>query len=402
MDLRLKMLTVFLVLVLLIKPICYATELKGPKNFEPEIKDVNSTLQLISPQTESLQVSKKRMVKILSIDGGGVRGIIPALLLENLESRLPAGHRIGEYFDIMAGSSAGGILAFMLSTPNIDGNPKYSTAFIASEIEEFSKDVFSRSLWQIFKSVGGWLDAKYNEKSFQCRLKNYFQDTKLSQLRKDVIVPAYDIEKDKTFFFKSSRARNELLHDYYVRDLAYATSAAPTYFRPAQIKDVSEKIELTLIDGGVAANNPTLAAIVYAVELYGMDIDLFVVSMGTGTNYGATNKKIPYANVKTSGKLGWANEIISLLLFTAGSVTDYEAYYVLNFKKPQYYFRFQTILEPVDAVFDDTSSQNIQDLKNYANKLIQQNERQLSYIANILIHGYFPYPEEKPDHRVFR
>ena len=306
----------------------------------------------------------------MSIDGGGVRGTIPAALLANLESRLAPGQRLAECFDIIAGTSAEGIIALLLATPDEQDKPKYSASFIAEESFNFSKAAFSRSSWQVLKSLGGWFDAKYDEALLREKLTSYFQNARLKQAVTHVIVPAYEIEQDKTFFFKSKRAKNELQQDCYLKDLAYATSAVPTYFRSARLIDGTGQRTLTLIDGGISANNPTLVAAVHAVELYGTNIELFVISVGTGTKYGSQKKKITYESVKTSGMLGWAKSIIPLLMYTADAIVDYEMYYVLNFHKPQYYFRFQTILEPENADMDNISESNIEVLKRQAQELI--------------------------------
>lgn len=342
------------------------------------------------------QIPKRKLIKILSIDGGGVRGIIPALVLADLEARLPPGVHLAECFDIISGTSAGGIIALMLATPDETGKPKYTASFIAHEVKLFSKESFSRSFWQILKSGDGWLNAKYDEYPLKNKLNFYFNDTKLHQTLTNIIVPAYEIEQDKTFFFKSSRAKNEPSQNCHIRELAYATSAAPTYFRPAQLTDSTGKRTLTLIDGGVSANNPTLAASVHAIEIYGTNIDLFIVSLGTGTSYGAQKKKITYNEVKSSGMLGWAKTIIPLMMHTSGSIVDYEMYYVLNFKKPQYYFRLQSILEPEHAEIDNIKPDNINALVHYTKLLIDKHSKELDYIAEVLkTNTYILHPEEK-------
>lgn len=352
----------------------------------------------LSPQeilNKPTPAASKRLIKILSIDGGGVRGIIPATILANLESRLPPGRRLGECFDIIAGTSAGGIIALLLATPDSNGKPKYTASFIANESHVLAKLAFSRSLWQIMKSFGGWFNAKYDEALFRKKLDFYFQDTRLKQVITNVIVPTYEIEQDKTFFFKANRAKLELSRDCYLRDLAYATTAAPTYFRPARLVNGMGDT-LTLVDGGVSANNPTMAAAVYAVELYGTDIELFIVSIGTGTKYGAQNKKITYGSLENSGKLGWADCIIPLLMHASDAIVDYEMYYVLNFNKPQYYFRIQTILEPENAALDNISDDNLKVLQGSANDLIKKYNQDLDYIARVLSDDkYILRPEEK-------
>ncbi|MBI1954149.1 MAG: patatin-like phospholipase family protein, partial [Proteobacteria bacterium] len=338
----------------------------------------------------------KKLVKILAIDGGGVRGLIPSIVLQNLESRLSKGYRLAECFDIIAGNSVGGIIALMLATPDKNGKPKYSADYIRQQFKPFAEKVFSRSLWQKIRSGWGWVDAKYSEEALEESLKAYFDDVKLSETIVNVIVPAYEIEEDKTFFFKTYRAHKEARQDCYLKDLARATSAAPTYFRPAQIKDITQTRTLTLMDGGVSTNNPTLAAAVHAMEMYGRDISLFIVSLGTGTNYGAKTKSIKREDVETSGFIGWASKIVPMMMYAVNAVTDYEMYYVLNFNRPQYYFRLQAILEAKDAEMDNIDPENIKVLEQYAEALIQKYDKELDHIAKVLSGAdYLTFPEEK-------
>jgi patatin-like phospholipase/acyl hydrolase len=112
------------------------------------------------------------MKKILSIDGGGIRGLIPALLLAETEkkTRKP----ISETFDLVAGTSTGGILALGLAKPNKKGKPKYSAKVLAKLYAEHGKEIFERSLWKGITSVGGITDEVYSQKGIESLLKKYF------------------------------------------------------------------------------------------------------------------------------------------------------------------------------------------------------------------------------------
>lgn len=326
----------------------------------------------------------KKCVRILSIDGGGIRGVIPATVLNYIESRLVSGRRIADCFDIIGGTSTGGIIALLLTTPDQNNHPKYSTKDICYIYEEFGKNVFSQSLWQFIKSGNGWWGPKYASESLEEHLKIYFGEVKLRNVLSNVIIPAYEIELDKTFFFKSSRARREINQDIYITDLARATSAAPTYFTPAIVKDCSQQRTLHLIDGGIAVNNPTLAATVYAVEIYGPDIDFFIVSLGTGTNYGAETKNISNEDVKTSGLIGWAHRIVPMMMYAVNDITNYEMRYVFNHSQRRKYYRFQPILESENIDMDNADLENIKILKQHAEDLILQQQEELSEIIQIL------------------
>ncbi len=338
-----------------------------------------------SPIAANPSNQPRKVVRILSIDGGGIRGIIPALVLKHIESRLLSGRRIADCFDIVAGTSTGGLIALMLTVPSKDKRPKYSAAEIVDMYEELGQQVFSQSLWQLIRSGDGWWGAKYSAHALEDFLASYLGNASLKDVVTNVIVPAYEIELDKTFFFKSSRAKKEPAQDCLLRELARATSAAPTYFSPASLIDGTGNRKLTLIDGGMGANNPSLAAAVYAMEIFGMDIDFFVVSIGTGTNYGAITKNISREDVESAGIIGWAPKIISTLMHAVDDITNYEMWYVFNHNKQQHhYFRLQPILEAQHTYLDKAEPEDLQALKKAADRMIRENQEVINEIVRTL------------------
>lgn len=105
---------------------------------------------------------KNKHIRILAIDGGGIRGIIPALILKNLESRLKENRHLTDCFDIMTGTSTGGIIVLLLNTPGERGKPKYKADHILELYSKMGNKVFRNTLWQSVKSGAGWWGAKYS------------------------------------------------------------------------------------------------------------------------------------------------------------------------------------------------------------------------------------------------
>ncbi len=207
------------------------------------------------------------MKRILSIDGGGIRGIVAGQVLIALEQKLQAKSgnaeaRLADFFDFFAGTSTGGILTSIYLCPSA-GDPK-KARFSAREavnlyIENGGK-IFSVSLRKRLQSGDGVLDEKYEVDELNKALQNYFGDLRLSELLKPCIVPAYDIEKRRAHYFAQHNYQMKGdSHDFLVRDVCRATSAAPTYFEAALVKSFSNEL-YPLIDGGVFANNPALSA----------------------------------------------------------------------------------------------------------------------------------------------
>jgi len=140
------------------------------------------------------------MKKILSLDGGGIRGLIPALLIAEMEKR--TGKRCAEMFDMIAGTSTGGILALAFSVHE-DNKPKYSALDLADIYAKQGKDIFKRSYWKGVSSVGGTLDEKYSAAGLEAVLTQYLGDLKLKDGMCNTLVTSYDIENREPYFFKS-------------------------------------------------------------------------------------------------------------------------------------------------------------------------------------------------------
>lgn len=332
-------------------------------------------------------ISKKKLVKILSIDGGGIRGIIPALILQNIESKLKRKQHLSQCFDMMAGNSTGGIIVLLLNTPDENGKPKYRTSDIISFYRNLGSTIFYQSWWQYLTTFNGWFSEKYPTENLEKCLDNFFGNCRLRNALTNIIIPAYEISEDDNVFFKSDKAQLDLARDFYFKDVAKATSAAPTFFKPAQIQDISKKKQYTLIDGGVALNNPTMSACVHALKLFGRDSDFLVVSIGTGTNNSVPPGKLSFQgkDIKSGGKLDWASDIVSVMMNAANEVVDYQmAEVFINDNREKKYYRFQVLLDSQHTSPDDASPENIQALEKYAQDIIQKNQLELTMIASLL------------------
>lgn len=207
-------------------------------------------------------------VRVLSIDGGGIRGIIPALVLVELE-RL-AGRRTFELFDLIAGTSTGGILACALCAPD----PMPASQIVGLYADR-GPDIFDRSLWRRIRSADGLLDERYDAGALDTVLRDFLEDKRLRETRPDLIVPSYDTAAPGPYFFKTRNAREGEDEDFPLSIVARATSAAPTYFEPLEAGARS------LVDGGVFAVNPGMCA--YAELLrHHPGADPLLLSLGTG------------------------------------------------------------------------------------------------------------------------
>lgn len=218
----------------------------------------------------------------LSIDGGGMRGIIPALFLQKIEEETRK--RIYELVDFVGGTSIGGILALGLTAPKPNAHEPFSATELVSIFRDRGTRIFPynsfRGLKQIFTNV-------YRAEGIETVLQGYFglQHT-LRDVRKPVLVTALTTSKT-SFVFESSKARLNPMHNFFLKDVARATSAAPTFFPAAKIRSVDGINGHELVDGGVWCNNPSRlvhdALLVDLKERYGpLAQRTAIVSLGTG------------------------------------------------------------------------------------------------------------------------
>lgn len=149
-----------------------------------------------------------KYTRILSIDGGGIRGIIPAQVVVSIESKLQqkSGNpdaRIADYFDLIAGTSVGGILTCIYLCPDAQNSsrPRWSAQDAVNFLIKRGREIFKSSFWQKLRSLDGLIDEKYpSERLEQFFLEN-FKDCKLSELLKPCLISSYDIERRKAHFF---------------------------------------------------------------------------------------------------------------------------------------------------------------------------------------------------------
>jgi uncharacterized protein len=253
------------------------------------------------------------VVRILSIDGGGIRGIIPTMVLQAILGKTKA----QDAFHIIAGTSTGGIIASALSKPNPLSLDQILSLYVDHGYEIFDKDAENR-----FHAVGG---PRYQPDALESQLKAQLGDTYLSEVKDtELLVPSYAIKLPEPdvngntsapMFFRSWQARGVLLtgkpadkNDFKLADIARATSAAPTYFPPVSIQNKTGQ-SFTMIDGGVFANNPTVCAMVEAYHLY-HSTEFLIVSLGTGS----VPVRIDADAAAGWGDIAWAGPIISILM----------------------------------------------------------------------------------------
>ncbi len=336
--------------------------------------------------------------RILAVDGGGIRGLISVLVLVELEQRLgeKAGGdaRLADYFHLFAGTSTGGLIALALTAPQ-----KVSAEELASFYTEDGPRIFRRSFAQELGSAWGLAGPKYSLGPLREAVERRLGRSRISDATRDLLVTAYDMTRSEPYFFKRWRALESPQRDFPIAEAALATSAAPTYFPSHEVQGRA------LVDGGVFAANPSVAAIAEALGRQSdppaklTPDDLFLVSIGTGEFETGFSQN----TVRKWGKLGWVTggdkepPILGAMLGGASDGADYWTHMLLNHapgegvpepneigRGPRYYRLQAKLPEPI--AMDDAGEKTLTErLPAAAERLIADRGPELDRIVDRLL-----------------
>jgi predicted acylesterase/phospholipase RssA len=321
--------------------------------------------------------------RVLGLDGGGIRGLIPAYVLKEIETR--TGRPISELFDLVAGTSTGGILALGVTKPDEKGKPQFSASDMCELYLNDGTTIFPHSFLQEVKTLHGLADARYPAAPIERILAQRFGGTMLSQALTEVVIPSYDLSAPGPYFFKREYAANEA-EDWDVRMalVARATSAAPTYFDPAVLPSAQGRGDHALVDGGTFANNPTLSGYVDALRLGKEAPRIVVVSIGTGLppqTPGSGPIPIEASKVADFGLAKWARPILEVVLDGVPKAVEYQMHAIQEANPDALgYYRLQSALPTASHALDDASPENCSKLVADAEALIRESAETLEQI----------------------
>lgn len=285
-----------------------------------------------------------KKVRILSIDGGGIRGVIPATIIRYIENELikrtkKPNARIADYFDLIVGTSTGGILTCFYLTPNPENNGPRSKYTADQALEFYSSYGYSifnkskRSTWFGLRQLSH--AAQYSPKTMEKIVLEKFGDLKMNDLLQKCLVTTYcmnidpesaDKKSKSSFFFSNNEDLKK--REFLVRDVVRSTSAAPTYFPPAIIKNYATHASMINIDGGVFANNPAMCAYAEARKTNFKQLpnppsakDMLLLSIGTGGGQFA----LPHVkNSQNWNILSWAKSIPEIMMDGSVDTVDHQ------------------------------------------------------------------------------
>lgn len=354
--------------------------------------------------SETFVATKK--VRILSIDGGGIRGIIPATILAYVEDKIQQmtdnpEARLCDYFDFLAGTSTGGILTCAYLCPHADTGRPMSAAAALKLYTEHGDEIFALSKARKWRTLFGLFDEKYSITAIERLLKaNFGEQTRMKDMLKPCLITSYDIQRRKALFFDQLGARKKKEKNFKVWEVARSTAAAPTYFEPANIQ-CEMGSDTPLIDGGLFANNPAMCAYIDAHKTRFSTIDpdrampdhplcsdMFMLSISTG----AVKQAYPYKKMKDKGKLSWIKPIIDIMMSASSETVDYQLQQVFNTcqklqgdQAKNNYLRLRPELGTADPAMDNVSAKNLKALHQAGLDYIDENRATLDQLVKRLI-----------------
>jgi patatin-like phospholipase/acyl hydrolase len=305
----------------------------------------------------SASIPNNTSFKILSLDGGGLKGLFTAKFLCDLETDLDL--HVSDYFDLITGTSTGAIIAIALGL----GLP-------ASEILKFYRE---KGLAIFDAPTLGLLKTKYDSKPLRDALNSVFGDQTLGDSKNRLIIPAFNIQRREVKLFKTKHAPR-FLRDSKLKavDVAMASAAAPTY-----LQSFIDDSYIEYVDGGVWANNPSLVGIVEAMSVLGTDRSkIRVLSIGT------TREVVRMDSIKANGgRLPWAVELADVFIGADMAAADAMCDHLLRDNPDQVSTRYCRI-NPVVA-------QGEFKLDQLSNKLIALASREAEHASSKLREIFF-------------
>jgi len=248
--------------------------------------------------------------QILSLDGGGLKGIFSAALLAHIEEDCQT--KIIDHFDLIAGTSTGGIVALGLA---MGLSPREIVSFYVAK----GPKIFANNPFSVAKQC---VRNKYNPLQLELALKECFGEKKLADSLKRIVIPSYNIGEDDVYLFKTPH-HQRLRRDYKVPvwKVAMATSAAPTYLPAFKGLD-----HVRLVDGGVWANNPVMVAISEAISMLDVKMDeIYVMSVGTTYEVKGRSSKLD-----NGGFLQWKKDAVEVIMRAQSIGTLNQAQHLLG------------------------------------------------------------------------
>jgi len=339
----------------------------GPRAFESEWRDA----------AERHATTDDARLRVLAIDGTGIRTVLPALVLAELERR--TGRLTCELFDVIAATSFGALLVLALTVPRPGSDTPMSAADFVGVLTELGPRLFRSSLAAQVRGTGGLTAPEYHQEAMLDLAGELFEDWRLSQVEGvELFLSAYEIERQTPFYFLSRRAREDRVNDFYVRDVAIAATAIPGFFPPVVLEGLDSRARYALVDGSLFASNPAMTGYAEARRARPEAPEPLVLSLGSGDLV----RPIPAEEAQEWGLVHWAAPLFGMAANGASKQVDDQLVQLLGSKS---YTRIQHSLRTASGALDDAGVENLERLGQDARDTIAGHDAILVELCSSLL-----------------
>ena len=322
---------------------------------------------------------KDKPINVLILSGGGVRGMVPLHILSYIETG--TGRKTGELFDFFAGSSTGAISAAGFAVADAQGNYKFSAQSILKDYYKHSSQIFSSPFYHKLFTLFGLFAPRYIPDNKLAVLDYYFGDMTIGELAGNLLIPVYDVDKNKLLMIKNWNPPNGKSNaNFLVKDLVNGSSNPPTLFPPSAFSIKGQPY--LFIDPAVILNNPILQVVLYVRGLF-PTARLNIVLLGNGGTFAA---KYNYRNMFSFGLYGLYQYLLSAPALSSKLYLEFIKDYLEDTQRMDPRIKLFTVnsIPTEDLSTADPSAANLDKIRKFADSMLQENQDVVDKIIEAL------------------
>ncbi|MFP3017454.1 MAG: patatin-like phospholipase family protein [Candidatus Tisiphia sp.] len=340
-------------------------------------------------KTKLGKIDKIQENRILSISGGGIKGIAELVVLAAIEEY--TGKPISKLFNVITGTSVGGLIATLLTIPKEEGStePLFSAKQALELFENTAADIFPQK-WYFNGPIGNIFSHKYSQKPLKEILEKYLGNSTLDEAITRIIITAFDVSgtNDPNTVFDSHAPNSPLK-----KEVVLATTAAPSYFKAVINKEgvggfgYDAGVPYTFVDGGLSANRPAASALRVLKEGLTIEeqVEMLKHTRVCSINFEQTHREMEIPSKKLDGSIGWVTKgnIISKIMEATESIATHEVK-----KDLPEAGQFTEISIPIPKEckkLDNVKPDNIAKLKEIGKQYVENNKELLENLCKTLV-----------------
>lgn len=327
-----------------------------------------------------------RKIRILSLDGGGIKGVLSLYILEELKRQLMnigATKPLSHYFDLLVGCSTGALVVLGLVAPSAMDQRPLTVEQLTDLYQGKATSIFDTSLRpSLFTFFLNLFTPPKTPVAFEEKLAMLFNDDTLKSIKKHVLVPCLNMRHYDPMFFTQLRPLEQTKPNFYLRDLSRAATSDPLLFPTKIIYTVDRQLPYCLVDGGFFALSPTLFAYTHSLKIFPDVNSRLLLSVGTG--------QVPYEN-RCEDVAKWSyskwvsplNESPLTKCFFQGQIKSSND--AMRLIPNVDFYRFEPPIDPTESGSLNSSKKNLENLNTVGMAYIESHQNSLKKIAKELV-----------------